>query len=135
MLRERSLQVLEDVRVIGFDDHPIAAQLTPSLTTVRQPFNLQASAAVALAAEMVAGVAPRTVVLTPISADVATEVLRRDLGALIMSLTGSPGFGCAYQNVIKVWSSERADYEDEDGAVWKAAPEQAQTPTQLCWLR
>lgn len=64
-LRERSLRVPEDVRVIGFDDHPIAAQSTPSLTTVRQPFNLQGGTAVALAAEMVDGGAPRTVVLTP----------------------------------------------------------------------
>lgn len=33
---KRGLRVPEDISVIGFDDLPIASQLTPSLTTIRQ---------------------------------------------------------------------------------------------------
>ena len=35
-LNHRGLKVPKDISVIGFDDLPIAAQLTPSLTTIRQ---------------------------------------------------------------------------------------------------
>ena len=35
-LHKRGLKVPEDISVIGFDDLPIASQLTPSLTTIRQ---------------------------------------------------------------------------------------------------
>jgi DNA-binding LacI/PurR family transcriptional regulator len=38
-LRESGRQVPEDVSVVGFDDIPVAAYITPSLTTVRQPFD------------------------------------------------------------------------------------------------
>lgn len=64
-LRERSLRVPDDVRVIGFDDHVLAARSSPGLTTIHQHFELQGRTAVALAAELVAGGAPRTVVLAP----------------------------------------------------------------------
>ena len=64
-LREHALRVPEDVLVIGFDDHPVAAMATPTLTTVHQHFWQQGKTAVALAAEMVAGGPPRTVLLSP----------------------------------------------------------------------
>ncbi|MDO0917295.1 LacI family DNA-binding transcriptional regulator [Streptomyces sp. DT2A-34] len=38
-LTEAGRQVPEDVSVVGFDDIPVAAYVTPPLTTVRQPFD------------------------------------------------------------------------------------------------
>jgi DNA-binding LacI/PurR family transcriptional regulator len=38
-LREAGRRVPEDVSVAGFDDIPVAAYVTPPLTTVRQPFD------------------------------------------------------------------------------------------------
>jgi DNA-binding LacI/PurR family transcriptional regulator len=38
-MHERGRKVPEDVSVVGFDDIPEAAYLTPPLTTVRQPFD------------------------------------------------------------------------------------------------
>jgi len=40
-LREAGLAVPGDVRVVGFDDSPIAVSSSPHLTTVRQPSHLQ----------------------------------------------------------------------------------------------
>ena len=38
-LLDRGLRVPEDVSVIGFDDHPLAAFASPPLTTIRQDFD------------------------------------------------------------------------------------------------
>jgi LacI family transcriptional regulator len=45
-VREAGLRVPDDISVIGFDDIPMAAQVHPALTTVRQPFQQMARAAV-----------------------------------------------------------------------------------------
>jgi DNA-binding LacI/PurR family transcriptional regulator len=37
-LREGGLSVPKDVSVVGFDDHPLSAMWSPSLTTARQDF-------------------------------------------------------------------------------------------------
>ncbi|MEU6192277.1 LacI family DNA-binding transcriptional regulator [Streptomyces sp. NPDC047061] len=41
-LTEAGLRVPEDVSVVGFDDIPVAAYVSPPLTTVRQPFDVVA---------------------------------------------------------------------------------------------
>lgn len=38
-LREAGRRVPEDISVVGFDGNPVFAYVTPSLTTVRQPFD------------------------------------------------------------------------------------------------
>ncbi|MEV6484018.1 LacI family DNA-binding transcriptional regulator [Streptomyces sp. NPDC051576] len=48
-LREAGLRVPRDVSLIGFDDVPFAADLTPSLTTVRVPYEELGRTAVRLA--------------------------------------------------------------------------------------
>jgi LacI family transcriptional regulator len=45
-VREAGLRVPDDVSVIGFDDIPMAVQVHPPLTTIRQPFQQMARAAV-----------------------------------------------------------------------------------------
>src|SRR5699024_9523695 len=36
-IARRGLRVPEDIAIVGFDDSPVAARVTPPLTTVRQP--------------------------------------------------------------------------------------------------
>jgi LacI family transcriptional regulator len=38
-LRENGMQVPEDIAIVGFDDIPDAAQMSPHLTTIRQPIH------------------------------------------------------------------------------------------------
>jgi len=47
-LLEADRRVPEDVSVVGFDDIPIAAYVTPPLTTARQPFDAAATAGLEL---------------------------------------------------------------------------------------
>lgn len=48
-LREAGLRVPRDVSLVGFDDVPFATDLTPSLTTVRVPYEELGRTAVRLA--------------------------------------------------------------------------------------
>lgn len=47
-IKESGLRIPNDVAIIGFDDIPLAAHMSPSLSTVRQPMRLQGQ----IAAEM-----------------------------------------------------------------------------------
>lgn len=62
-LEEAGLRVPEDVAVIGFDDHPLAARSAPALTTVAQPMVSLGEAAVGLLRKLLEGGAARTEVL------------------------------------------------------------------------
>ncbi len=57
-LREAGLRVPEDVSVIGFDDIPLASELRPQLSTVRQPLPQMARAAVNMLLAMIAHLDP-----------------------------------------------------------------------------
>lgn len=50
--RNLGLRIPEDLSVVGFDDAPLAATLSPQLTTVRQPIRDMASRAVDLLQEL-----------------------------------------------------------------------------------
>ncbi|MGN7798609.1 LacI family DNA-binding transcriptional regulator [Leifsonia sp. 22587] len=52
-----------DIAVVGFDDIPFSALVSPALTTVRQPLREMAEAVVALAADGTAGTDARTSLL------------------------------------------------------------------------
>lgn len=55
VLKERGIRVPGDVRVVGFDDVPLARMASPSLTTVRQPLQRMGAQAVQLLWERLAG--------------------------------------------------------------------------------
>lgn len=63
VLRARGIRVPEDIAIIGFDDHRIAQQTEPQLTTIAQPMFEQGQQAVQLALDMIDGSPARTVVL------------------------------------------------------------------------
>lgn len=62
-LRAAGRAVPEDVSVMGFDDHRIAAESTPPLTTVAQPLLEEGRIAAAMALEMINGEPARTEIL------------------------------------------------------------------------
>jgi LacI family transcriptional regulator len=59
LLRSRGIAVPEQMSVAGFDDMPIARDVTPPLTTVRLPLAEMGARAMSLALEAAAGTAPR----------------------------------------------------------------------------
>lgn len=60
-LKRQGLNVPEQVSVIGFDDHPLAADSIPALTTIHQPLFEEGQIAADLAMRMIAGAEPTTV--------------------------------------------------------------------------
>lgn len=65
-IREAGLSVPGDISVVGFDDIPIASQLHPQLTTVRQPLQQMARASVNLLLALIAGLdAPSEQIVLP----------------------------------------------------------------------
>ncbi|MDR6939650.1 LacI family DNA-binding transcriptional regulator [Arcanobacterium hippocoleae] len=61
--QEAGLQVPKDLKILGFDDHKIARETTPQISTVHQPFYQQGAHAVRLAEEMIDGHPARTEIL------------------------------------------------------------------------
>ena len=64
-LRERGIAVPEDVRLVGFDDLPIARQTVPPLTTIRQDIAAGARGLVQLLLRRLAGEETESLVLPP----------------------------------------------------------------------
>ena len=80
-LSERGIAVPGQISVIGFDDAPLAEMISPSLTTMRQPLQDMAHAAVSLLLARITGVssngtAPTRRVL-PVSLVVRESTARR----------------------------------------------------------
>lgn len=70
-LHEANIVVPQDIRVSGFDDHPLAENSGIQLTTLRLPFRKQGAEAVCIAEDMINGSRPRIEVL-------GTELVVRD---------------------------------------------------------
>lgn len=62
-LNLQGISVPRDISIIGYDDHPIASQTSPSLTTVRQPLREEGRLAAETAINMVNGQSPITRIL------------------------------------------------------------------------
>ncbi|MFS0773340.1 LacI family DNA-binding transcriptional regulator [Sphingomonas sp. 1P08PE] len=65
-LAARSIRVPEDVRVVGYDDLPLASQSMPRITTVRQDIAAGARAMVAALFQRVGGIDAPSVVMRPV---------------------------------------------------------------------
>jgi len=72
-LRERGMDVPADLSVVGFDDRPESHWVSPRLTTVRQPLDEMAQAAVGLLARLMRGET-----LQSRRIELATSLLERD---------------------------------------------------------
>jgi DNA-binding LacI/PurR family transcriptional regulator len=66
-IQQRGREPGHDIAVTGFDDTPIAAALTPGLTSVRQPVEAAATAIVRMLADRMAGTPapPASELITP----------------------------------------------------------------------
>lgn len=63
VLQQHGVAVPASVAVVGFDDHPLAAEVRPALTTVAQPLQSEGMVAAELLREQLEGGEPRDVVL------------------------------------------------------------------------
>jgi DNA-binding LacI/PurR family transcriptional regulator len=72
-LRERGLQVPDDLSIVGFDDRPESHWVSPRLTTIRQPLDEMAQAAVSLLVRLMRGETPQSRRI-----ELATSLLERD---------------------------------------------------------
>jgi DNA-binding LacI/PurR family transcriptional regulator len=72
MLGRAGLRVPEDVAIVGFDDSPVAMNVTPALTTVRQPSHEQGEQMVEVLLALLAGGSPPHVTM------LETELVVRD---------------------------------------------------------
>ncbi|MGB4135540.1 MAG: substrate-binding domain-containing protein, partial [Microbacterium sp.] len=58
VLRDAGMRVPEDVAMVGFDDSPVAVEVAPALTTVRQPMFEQGEAMASVLIDLLAGGRP-----------------------------------------------------------------------------
>jgi LacI family transcriptional regulator len=72
-VKEAGLHVGRDISVVGFDDIPMASQVFPSLTTIRQPMEDMGEAALELLVTLLAGRIPATY-----QRELGTELIVRD---------------------------------------------------------
>ena len=81
-IREQGLRIPQDIAVVGFDDVPLAAQVDPPLTTVRQPIAEMGKIACRLLVQLINGeeVQQRKVMLQPqlVVRQSCGEVMRRE---------------------------------------------------------
>ncbi len=77
-IKEAKLQVGHDISVIGFDDIPMASQVYPALTTVRQPLAEMGEAGLDLLVTLLQGRTPITV-----ERELATELIIRESTARV----------------------------------------------------
>ena len=73
--REAGLRVPEDVGIVGFDDLPFSALLTPSLTSVRQPAREMGFRAATLLFDLLEGGAARGTEVLQASVQVRSSVV------------------------------------------------------------
>ena len=59
------LQIPEDLSVVGFDDRPLAKQLSPALTTIRQPIRAMAEKATQMLLKVLSGEVPEEAPMIP----------------------------------------------------------------------
>ncbi|MEZ4606067.1 MAG: substrate-binding domain-containing protein, partial [Deinococcales bacterium] len=71
-IKEKGLKIPHDISVIGFDDIPMASQVYPALTTIRQPLLEMGVAAARMILAKLKGVEPPSKRIT-----LSTELIRR----------------------------------------------------------